>query len=151
MKRFSSTRDYNLITLIQGYVFALICLLDPYKHKSHKYKFDLIWRGVRNPHCTKYYRRYEYAVIAASSCFPRVLLAALFFEGVGVLYPLVLLWREHGVFFRSREWQSLSLNNAVEQGNCQVLAPPIGFVALSLTRVGDLVETTVLGGVEHMT
>lgn len=32
----------------------------------------------------------------------------------------------------------------------EVLAP-IGFVALSLTRVGELVETTVLGGAEHMT
>jgi hypothetical protein len=46
---------------------------------------------------------------------------------------------------------TLSLNNTIEQGNCEVLAPPIGFLALSLTRVGDLVETTIIGGVEHMT
>ncbi len=47
--------------------------------------------------------------------------------------------------------QPLSLNNTIEQGNCEVLAPPIGFVALSLTRVGDLVETTIIDGVDYMT
>jgi len=125
--------------------------LDPYKHKSHKYKFDLLLFCDRNPHCTKYYRRYKYAVIATSSFFPGVLLAALFFDGVGTPYPLLLLWRECGMFFLSRERQPHSLNHTIAQGNCQVLAPPIGFAALSLTRVGDLYEITVMGGVEHMT
>lgn len=55
------------------------------------------------------------------------------------------------MFFLSRERQPTYLNNTTEQGNCQVLASPIGIVALSLTCVGDLVEITVLGGVEHMT
>lgn len=86
-----------------------------------------------------------------SSFFTRVLLAALFFDGVGTPYPLVLLWREHSVFFLSQDRQPIYLNTTVEQGNCQVSAPLIGFVALSLTRVGDLVEIAVLGSVDHMT
>lgn len=55
------------------------------------------------------------------------------------------------MFFLSREQQPIYLNNTSEQGNCEVLASPIGFVTLSLTRVGDLVEITVLGSVDHMT
>ncbi len=55
------------------------------------------------------------------------------------------------MFFFSREQQPIYLNNTSEQGDCQVLASPIGFVALSLTRVGNLVEISVPGDVEHMT
>lgn len=55
------------------------------------------------------------------------------------------------MFFLSRERQPIYLNNTIEQGNCEVLAPPIGFVTLSLTRVGELVEITISGSVDHMT